>query len=93
VVSLAWATARRQTTITLPWRSQDFPRLGQCDDALRPECGFQRRDRAGPFGGQELCRLPAGALQLQGMLKRVDAVLGSPDIGRLAGCSVVVRIA
>jgi hypothetical protein len=42
-----------------------------------PECGFQRQDRAGPFGGQELCCLSAGALQFQGMLKRVDAVLAA----------------
>jgi hypothetical protein len=27
------------------------------------------------------------------MLERVDAVLGSPGIGRLAGCLVVVRTA
>ena len=47
----------------------------------------------GPFGGQELGSLPAGPLQLQGMLKRVDAVLISPGTGRFAGCLAVLRMA
>jgi hypothetical protein len=58
-----------------------------------PQRGLQRRDRAGPLGGQELCRLPAGALQLQGMLKRVDTVPHGPGNGRLGGCLVVVHLA
>jgi hypothetical protein len=59
-VGLAWATARRQTTIMLPWRSQAFPQPSQRDDAPRPltrlpaprSCGPVRWPRALlPVGG------------------------------------------
>jgi hypothetical protein len=59
-VGLAWATARRQPTTALLWRSQAFPQPSQRDDAPRPltrlpaprSCGPVRRPRALlPVGG------------------------------------------
>jgi hypothetical protein len=58
-----------------------------------PQRGLQRPDRAGPLGGRKLGSLPTGALQLQGLLKRVDTVPVSPGTGRVAGCLVVLRMA
>jgi len=39
-----------------------------------PERRLQRHDRAGPFGGQDLGSLPAGALQLQSALECLNTV-------------------
>jgi hypothetical protein len=54
-----------------------------------PQRGLQRHDRAGPFGGQDLGGLPAGALQFQGVLEGVDAVAVGPARGRV--CRWVLR--
>src|SRR5215218_3525084 len=51
---------------------------------------LQRHDRAGPFGGQDLGGVPAGALQfqagalqLQGVLERLDTVPVGQGAGRV----------
>jgi hypothetical protein len=51
-----------------------------------PQRGFQRHDRAGPLGGQRLGNLSAGALQLQGVLERLDTVFVGPGTGRVRCC-------
>jgi len=54
--------------------------------------GLQRQDRAGPFGGQDLGSLPPGALQLQGMLKRLGAIPLSQGTARFSYWLVVLRM-